>query len=58
VDEVVDIGTDTHYRVQLPGAQAVRVREQNTHPDSRRLASVGQAVRVSFPAAAARVLTE
>jgi spermidine/putrescine transport system ATP-binding protein len=58
VDEVVYIGTDTHYRVQLPGAQAVRVREQNTHPDSRRLASVGQAVRVSFPAAAARVLTE
>lgn len=58
VDEVVYIGTDTHYRVQLPGDQTLRVREQNTHPDSRRIAEVGDSVQVGFPSAAARVLTE
>ncbi|GAB4578255.1 MAG: ABC transporter ATP-binding protein [Anaerolineales bacterium] len=58
VDEVVYIGTDTHYRVQLPGEQTLRVREQNTNPNSLRLAEVGESVRVGFHAAAARLLTE
>jgi len=58
VDEIVYIGTDTHYRVQLPGGQTLRVREQNTDPTSRHLAEVGNAVEVGFPIAAARVLTE
>ncbi len=58
VDEVVYIGTDTHYRVQLPSGQQLRVREQNTDPASRPMAEVGASVSVGFPVAAARVLTE
>ncbi len=58
VDEVVYIGTDTHYLVVLPGDQRVRVREQNTHPASRPLARAGDEVTVRFEQAATRVLTE
>ena len=58
VEEVVYIGTDTHYRVRLPGEQVVRVREQNTDPFARRLAAPGDAVIVSFAPAAARILLE
>jgi spermidine/putrescine transport system ATP-binding protein len=56
VDEVVYIGTDTHYRVRLPGGAAIRAREQNGAADSRPVAQVGDEVTVAFPAAAARVL--
>lgn len=58
VSNVVYIGTDTQYTVQLPGDQSVRVREQNSAPGSRPLASEGAEVTVSFSAQAARVLTE
>lgn len=58
IEEVVYIGTDTHYRVRLPGDQQVRVREQNDDPYSRPLANVGDEARVFFERAAARVLTE
>jgi spermidine/putrescine transport system ATP-binding protein len=58
VEEVVYIGTDTHYAVRLAGDQRVRVREQNTDPASRPLAQTGDEVAVSFPHAAARVLVE
>lgn len=58
VSNVVYIGTDTQYTVQLPGDQSVRVREQNSAPGSRPLASEGAEVIVSFSAQAARVLTE
>lgn len=58
VSNVVYIGTDTQYAVQLPGDQSVRVREQNSAPGSRPLASEGDEVTVSFSAQAARVLTE
>jgi len=56
VDEVVYIGTDTHYRVRLPGGAAVRAREQNGAADSRPVAQVGDEVTIAFPTAAARVL--
>lgn len=58
VSHVVYIGTDTQYAIQLPGNQSMRVREQNSTPGSRPLASEGAEVTVSFSAQAARVLTE
>jgi len=58
VINVVYIGTDTHYGVELAGNQKVRVREQNSMPGSRPLANVGDEVTVSFAAAAGRILTE
>ena len=58
VEEVVYIGTDTHYAIALPGDQRVRVREQNTDPASKPLAQVGDDVSLSFAEAAARVLVE
>ncbi len=58
VSNVVYIGTDTQYTVQLPGEQSVRVRAQNSAPGSRPLVDEGAEVTVSFPAQAARVLTE
>ncbi len=58
VEDVVYIGTDTHYGVRLPGGQKLRVREQNTDPASRPLAQTGEAVNISFMPQAARVLVE
>lgn len=58
VNQVVYIGTDTQYGIQLPGNQSMRVREQNSTPGSRPVASEGAEVTVSFSAQAARVLTE
>lgn len=58
VDEVVYIGTDTHYRVQLSGGQTVRAREQNDSADSKPLAHMGDEVKVAFAHTAARVLVE
>jgi spermidine/putrescine transport system ATP-binding protein len=55
---VVYIGTDTHYGVELPGGQKVRVREQNNMPGSLPVANVGEEVTVSFAGAAGRILTE
>ncbi len=58
VEEVVYIGTDTHYAVGLAGGQSLRVREQNADPTSRRLAIAGDAVTVAFAPAAAHILVE
>jgi len=58
VSDVVYIGTDTQYMVQLAGNQTVRVREQNRTPGSRPIAHEGDEVTVAFSAQAARVLTE
>jgi spermidine/putrescine transport system ATP-binding protein len=58
VINVVYIGTDTHYGIELAGGQKVRVREQNNMPGSRPLAVVGEEVTVSFAIAAGRILTE
>jgi spermidine/putrescine transport system ATP-binding protein len=58
VEDIVYIGTDTHYSVRLADDQRLRVREQNEDPYSRPLAGPGDAVTVYFDQAAARVLTE
>ncbi len=58
VEDVVYIGTDTHYGVRLPGGQKLRVREQNMDAASRPLAQTGEAVTISFQPQAARVLVE
>jgi len=58
VEEVVYIGTDTHYTVVLAGDQRLRVREQNDDPYSRPLAGIGDAVKVYCDEVSARVLTE
>ncbi len=58
VEEVVYIGTDTHYAVRLAGDQRVRIREQNDDPFSRPIANTGDEVTVYFEQAAARVLVE
>lgn len=58
VSNVVYIGTDTQYAIQLPGDQTVRVREQNSAPGSRPIAAEGAEVTISFSVQAARVLTE
>lgn len=58
VEELVYIGTDTHYQVRLPGEQSLRVRIQNADPLSAQLAIAGDAVTISFAPTAARVLVE
>jgi spermidine/putrescine transport system ATP-binding protein len=58
VDEVVYIGTDTHYRVRLPGGQALRARQQNSLAHNLPAAAVGDEVVVGFAPASARVLAE
>ena len=58
VTSIVYIGTDTHYGVTLPNGQEIRVREQNSSPESRFLAREGEAATVNFTPEAARVLTE
>jgi spermidine/putrescine transport system ATP-binding protein len=58
VSNVVYIGTDTHYGIDITGSQHVRVREQNDMPGSRPVANVDDEVTVSFAIAAGRILTE
>ncbi|HJS20844.1 MAG TPA: ABC transporter ATP-binding protein [Anaerolineales bacterium] len=56
VEDVIYIGTDTHYGVRFPGGQKVRVREQNlTH---REIAHADDEVCVSFSSVSPRILTE
>jgi spermidine/putrescine transport system ATP-binding protein len=57
VVNVVYIGTDTHYGINLSNGQHLRVREQNNLPGSRPVAAEGDEVNVSFANEAARVLT-
>lgn len=56
VAEVVYIGTDTQYTVELADKMRVRVREQNIDAHSRPLAQRGDSATVGFAAEAARVL--
>lgn len=58
VEEVIYIGTDTHYGVRLNDNQKVRVRGQNSDPMSRPVATAGDSVTIAFAQPAARVLTE
>ena len=58
VEEIIYIGTDTHYGVRLAGGQKLRVREQNVVPGKRYLAKTGEQVSVSFTSYCPRVLVE
>jgi spermidine/putrescine transport system ATP-binding protein len=57
-EEIIYIGTDTHYGVRFPGGQKVRVREQNITRAHKSLARTSDEVTVSFTTTAARILTE
>ncbi|HUF39976.1 MAG TPA: ABC transporter ATP-binding protein [Anaerolineales bacterium] len=57
-EEIIYIGTDSHYRIRLPDGQFVRAREQNINRGSKSICARGDHVTVSFTRTAARVLTE
>jgi hypothetical protein len=58
VEEVIYIGTDTHYGVRFPGGHKARVREQNVTQARKELAHSGDEVRVSFSHSSPRILTD
>jgi spermidine/putrescine transport system ATP-binding protein len=58
VEEVIYIGTDTHYGVRFTGGQKARVREQNATQAHKEMARTGDQVNVSFTQNSPRVLTE
>jgi spermidine/putrescine transport system ATP-binding protein len=58
LEDLIYIGTDTHYGVILPGGQRLRVREQNVSRAQKTLAGIGEQVSVSFTRSAVRLLTE
>ncbi len=57
VEDIVYIGTDTHYDVVLASGQTLRVREQNALPGNNLQAGEGDSVQIGFDPEAARVLT-
>lgn len=58
VEDIVYIGTDTHYGIRLNGGQKARVREQNVTREHKSIAKVGEEIQVSFTYTSPRVLTE
>jgi spermidine/putrescine transport system ATP-binding protein len=58
VEDVIYIGTDTHYGVRFAGGQKVRIREQNVNQEYHQLSSPGEQVMVSFTRTSPRILTE
>jgi len=58
VEDVIYIGTDTHYGVRFTGGQKVRLREQNVMQGHHEMIPVGEEVSVSFTQVSPRVLTE
>lgn len=58
VEDVIYIGTDTHYGVRFAGGQKVRVREQNISQAHKEIARTGDEVTVSFTCTSPRILTE
>ena len=58
VEDVIYIGTDTHYGVRFSGGQKMRVREQNIVYGHHEIVQVGDEVTVSFAHASPRILTE
>ncbi|HLF74731.1 MAG TPA: ABC transporter ATP-binding protein [Anaerolineales bacterium] len=58
VEDVIYIGTDTHYGVRFAGGQKVRVREQNVTHGYHQLSSPGDEVTISFTQTSPRILTE
>ena len=58
VEEVIYIGTDTHYGVRFAGGQKVRVREQNILHGHHEIIQIGDEATVSFAYSSPRILTE
>ena len=58
VEEVIYIGTDTHFGVRFGGGQKVRVRAQNIAHTNDESARTGDEVTVSFTRVSPRILTE
>ena len=58
VEDVIYIGTDTHYGVRFAGGQKVRLREQNVMQGHHEMIPVGAEVSVSFTHVSPRILTE
>jgi spermidine/putrescine transport system ATP-binding protein len=58
VEDVIYIGTDTHYGVRLAGGQKMRVRQQNIVYGQHESVRVGDEVTVSFAQTSPRLLTE
>jgi len=58
VEDVIYIGTDTHYGVRFAGGQKARVREQNLSQAHKEMAHTGDEVTVSFTQTSPRLLTE
>jgi spermidine/putrescine transport system ATP-binding protein len=58
VEDVIYIGTDTHYGVRFEGGQKVRVREQNITLGQHEIVQVGDEASVSFTYVSPRILTE
>jgi spermidine/putrescine transport system ATP-binding protein len=58
VEDVIYIGTDTHYGVRFAGGQKVRVREQNVMLGHHEIVQIGDEASVSFAHTAPRLLTE
>jgi spermidine/putrescine transport system ATP-binding protein len=58
VEDVIYIGTDTHYGVRFAGGQKVRVREQNILQGHHEIIQVGEEASVSFTRVSPRLLTE
>ena len=58
VEDVIYIGTDTHYGVRFAGGQKVRVREQNILQDHHEIVQIGDEAGVSFTRVSPRILTE
>lgn len=58
VEDVIYIGTDTHYGVRFAGGQKARVREQNLSQAHKEMAHTGDEVTVSFTRTSPRLLTE
>lgn len=58
VEDVIYIGTDTHYGVRFAGGQKLRVREQNVNQGYSQLSNPGDEVTISFTHTSPRTLTE
>lgn len=58
VEDVIYIGTDTHYGVRFAGGQKVRVRDQNILYGHHEIIQIGDEVSISFAHASPRILTE
>jgi len=58
VEDVIYIGTDTHYGVRFTGDQKVRVREQNVTLGQHEIVQIGDEASVSFTRVSPRILTE